>query len=184
VRYFAASLLLPVLFGFSAVSAAQGKPAAEEEGEDMVEELEKVRKKVLNQGKVCPDPARPCPDFKPNELSFAIEPRFSFDRAEDRSQPFYAVILKSGPLCGIQEAERAKAQAQFPARKVFLHRLHCEGFSDKTTYTNVNRKAGFIGVYAGETEAEGRRFLAEAKAAGFGDANLRRMRAVVIYQLE
>jgi hypothetical protein len=48
----------------------------------------------------------------------------------------------------------------------------------------VNRKVGFIAVYAGETEGEGRTFLAEVKAGPFKDAALRRMQSVVIYQIE
>jgi hypothetical protein len=176
-----------LLVSLSAGVHAQGKPPAEE-APDMVGEMEKVRTKVLTQGKVCPDPARPCrhdPDFRPNELSFSIKTKFQFDRGEDRSQPFYAVILKSAKLCSIPEDERAKVQALFPGRKVFLHQYLCgEDFGNKVTYSNVNRKVGFIGVYGGETEEAARRFLAEAKAAGFPDANLRRMQAVVIYQLE
>jgi hypothetical protein len=183
-RYIAAWLAL----AFAASSLAQVKPALPEE-EDMEAQLEKVRKKVLTQGKVCPDPARPCrhsPDFRPNELSFSIKTKFEFDRGQDRSQPFYAVILRSDKLCSIQEAERLKVQALFPGRKVFVHQYFCgEDFGEKVTYTNTNRKVGFIGVYAGETEEEAKRFLAEVKAGGrFPDANLRRMQAVVIYQLE
>jgi hypothetical protein len=42
-----------------------------------------------------------------------------------------------------------------------------------------------MAVYAGETEEEAKRFLAEVKAGGqFPDANMRRMQAVAIYQLE
>jgi hypothetical protein len=149
------------------------------------EDIEQVRKKVLTQGKVCADPARPCPDFKANELSFALTGRkFDFDRGEDRSQPFYAVILRSDKLCNLQEAERLKVQAQFPARKVFVHQYFCQDFGDKVTYTNVNRKVGFLAVYAGETEEEARSFLVEVKAGQYKDATLRRMQSVVIYQIE
>jgi hypothetical protein len=177
MRYALSALLLAALIAF-------GAEKEDEKEDDMVEHLEKVRKKVLTQGKVCPDPARPCPQFKAHELSFSIKQKFKFDRGEDRSQPFYAVILRSAMLCSIPEEEREKVQALFPARKVFVHRHFCEGFSDKVSYTNINRKVGFIAVYAGETEEEARRFLAEVKAGQFADANLRRMQAVVTYQLE
>jgi hypothetical protein len=153
--------------------------------------LDKIAKTVLTQGKVCPDPARPCqhtPPFRANELSFSITRKFEFDRGRDRSQPFYGVILRSDKLCSIKEEERLKVQALFPGRKVFVHQLHCSedgssDFGEKVTYTNVNRKVGFIGVYAGETEEEARKFLAEARTR-FGDATLRRMQAEIIYQLE
>ena len=71
---------------------AQTKPAAPDSEQD----LEKVRTKVVTQGKVCSDPDRPCDGFRANELSFAIATKFAFDRGRDKSQPFYAVILSSG----------------------------------------------------------------------------------------
>jgi hypothetical protein len=145
-----------------------------------------IAKKVVTQGEVCPDPQKPCTEverFKPNELSFRIASKFDFDRGQDRSIAFYAVILKSGELCRIPDEERIAAQGQFPGRKVFLHRYFCEEFGDKVTYTNVNRKAGFVAVYAGRTEAEAKAFLAQARAQ-YPDANLRRMQVVITYQLE
>ena len=156
---------------------------------DPLEQLERVRLRVVTQGPVCPDPAKPCTHtggpFKPNELSFRAPVPFRFDRGEDHSQPFYAVILRSGPLCGIEEARRLEVQALFPKRKVFVHRFFCEDFGDKVTYTNVDRKHGFIAVYAGATEAEARKFLGEVVASGrFPDANLRRMQVVVRWQVE
>ena len=177
-------VLIAALLAFAASALAQGKPP----DDDMEEKMEALKKKVVQQGKVCPDPARPCrhsPDFGANELSFAIKTKFGFDRGQDRSQPFYGVILRSDKLCSITEEERLKLQAMFPSRKVFVHQFQCGGFHNKVTYTNSNRTVGFIGVYAGETEEQARRFLAEVKAAGrFADANYRRMHAVIVYQLE
>jgi hypothetical protein len=147
-------------------------------------EMEKVRKLVLTQGRVCPDPDRPCDGFKPNELSFAIAKPFTFDRGRDKSQPFYAVILKSAALCGFKDDERTRAQKVFPRAKVFLHRFMCEDFGDKVTYANVNEKTGFVAVYAGETAAAAEPILALAKASGYPDANIRRMEVIVVYQIE
>jgi hypothetical protein len=175
----AASALLALLVAASA--QAQRDEAAEDEAAQQA-----IAKKVLTHGEVCPDPKSPCLDmgrFRDNELSFRLKSKFDFDRGQDRSQPFYAAILKSGELCKMPEAERLAIQAQFPSRKVFLHRHFCEDFGDKVTYTNVNRKAGFIAVYAGRTEAEAKQFLAEARAR-FPDANLRRMQVVIVNQLE
>jgi hypothetical protein len=149
-----------------------------------LEEMEAVAKRIVTQGKVCSDPNKPCPGFNDNELSFSITRPFTFDRGRDRSQPFFAVILKSGPLCGISAAERLQAQKRFPNAKVFVHRYFCEDFNDNVTYTNISEKSGFVAVYAGETEAEARKVLAQAKAAGYVDANLRRMEVIVVYQLE
>jgi hypothetical protein len=155
--------------------------------DDANDQLERARKRVLTQGKVCPDPQRPCGEFKPYELSFEIRKKFAFDRAEDRSAPFFAVMLKSGPLCGIAEQERLEVQALFPTRKVFVHQHLCQGFGDGVTYTNADRKVGFMAIYAAATEDEARRVLAEikAKAPGrFEDANVRKMQVVRTYQLE
>lgn len=160
--------------------AAQAKPAPKDDPDDM----ERVRTRVVTQGKVCGDPDRPCPGFKPNELSFSIATPFKFDRGRDKSQPFYGVILSSGALCGIPDAERVKAQKAFPRSKVFLHRYFCEDFGDKVTYSNINEKSGFVAVYAGETEADAQKMLAQAKAAGYATANIRRMEVIVQYQIE
>ena len=110
------------------------------------------------------DPDRPCPGFKPNELSFNIATPFTFDRGRDKSQPFYAVILKSAPICSLNDAERLRAQKVFPRAKVFLHRYFCEDFGDKVTYSNVNEKSGFVAVYAGDIRGRG----AAAARAGEG----------------
>lgn len=152
---------------------------------DPEQELERVRQRVVVQGPVCADPDRPCDGFKPNELSFAIRTPFAFDRGQDKSQPFYGVILKSAPLCSLADHERLAAQALFPRHKVFLHRHLCEDFGDKVTYANVNAKAGFVAVYGGTTEAEAQRVLAQVKASGrYPDANLRRLEVIVTYQIE
>ena len=163
-------------------TAAAGTPNADDR--DQEQQIEKVQKTVLTQGAVCPDPNRPCDGFKPNELSFAIAQPFAFDRGRDKSPPFYAVILKSGPLCSINDSERLQAQKQFPGAKVFLHRHFCEDFGDKVTYSHVNAKSGFVAVYAGQTEADAKRMLAQAIAAGYKDANFRQMEVIVVYQLE
>ena len=179
----AGALELILFVALAGVVHAQKDEAAEDEAAQ-----QKIANRIVTHGEVCPDPKSPCLDmgrFRDNELSFRLKSKFNFDRGRDRSLPFYAAILKSGELCRIPDAERAAAQAQFPGRKVFLHRYFCEDFSDKVTYTNVNRKAGFIAVYAGKTEAEAKQFLAELKAAGkFPDANLRRMQVEIVNQLE
>jgi hypothetical protein len=163
---------------------AQAQPKDEAAGDEAAQQA--VAKKVVTQGEVCPDPQKPCTEverFKLNELSFRIASKFDFDRGQDRSIAFYAAILKSGELCRIPDEERIAAQGRFPGRKVFLHRYFCEEFGDKVTYTNVNRKAGFLAVYAGRTEDEAKAFLAQARAQ-YPDANLRRMQVVITYQLE
>lgn len=177
----AAALELILLLALSGAAQAQRDEAAEDEAAQQA-----IARRVVTHGAVCPDPKSPCLDmgsFRDNELSFRLKSKFDFDRGQDRSQPFYAAILKSGELCKMPDAERVAIQAQFPSRKVFLHRHFCEDFGDKVTYTNVNRKAGFIAVYAGETEAEAKQFLAEARTR-FPDANLRRMQVVIVNQLE
>src|SRR6185503_8774774 len=98
---------------------------------------------------------------------------------------FYAVLLKTAPLCSITEKERLDAQASFPREKVFVHQYFCEDFGDKVTYANVNAKVGFLAVYAGASEAAAKTMLDRVKAGGkFPGANIRRMAVVVTYQIE
>ena len=163
--------------------AAQSKPVAQD-AQDVEQQMEQVKQKVVSQGPVCADPNRPCPGFKANELSFRIAAPFKFDRGRDKSQPFYAVILKSAPICSLADDERSRAQKIFPRAKVFLHRYFCEDFGDKVTYSNVNEKSGFVAVYAGDTPAAAEPILASAKASGYPDANIRRMEVIVVYQIE
>ena len=67
---------------------------------------------------------------------------------------------------------------------MFLHRHFCDDFGDKVTYTNVNAKSGFVAVYGGDTEADAQKMHAQARAAGYADANVRRMAVTVMYQIE
>jgi len=187
MRPLAGSVLIALLLA-TTVLAQDKEETDEEEGRRMEAEQQAVANRIVTHGEVCPDPKNPCLDmgsFHENELSFRLKSKFSFDRGRDQSQPFYAVIVRSGELCKLPEEDRLAIQKIFPTRKVFLHKHFCDGFSHKATYSNVNRKAGFIAVYAGKTEAEAKQFLAEVRAKGaFPDANLRRMRVQLVYQLE
>src|SRR3970040_889818 len=81
---------------------AQGKDEAEEDEARQ----KRIMERVITHGEVCPDPDRPCLDFERferNELSFKIHREFKFDRGQDRSAPFYAVILRSAELCRIPD---------------------------------------------------------------------------------
>jgi hypothetical protein len=136
------------------------------------------------RGKVQPSPASSCsnPDFKPHELCFET-PKDGLARAEYLSEPFYAVILKTGERCTIAEEERLQAQGLFPQSKVFSMRFQCDdNVEENISYTNVNDKFGFLAVYAGLTLKEANARLAEVKAAGrFPGANVRRMQARLVY---
>jgi hypothetical protein len=129
---------------------------------------------------VCPDPAHPCPGFKPNDLSFPL-PEDDVARAELKSAPFFAVILRTLAPCQITEAGRGEVQKLFPHNKVFATRFQCEGdVENNVSYSGVDAKHGFLAVYAGETQAAARAFLAEVKRTGkFPGANLRKMQVVV-----
>jgi len=142
--------------------------------------------KAQRVGSVCPDPARPCAGgFRAHELSFVL-PRDSVARAEFRSEPFYAVILRSAPRCSIRERERAAAQALFPGRKVFSQRFECDidqSADDQEsgiTYSNVAERTAFLAVYAGATREQAARVLASARRH-YPDAFIRRMQVVVVY---
>ena len=111
---------------------------------------------------VCPDPAKPCPGFRPHDLSFPL-PSDGVARAEVRSAPFFAVILVSGAPCRFTERERAEAQALFPQAKVFNARFGCDGdVENNVSYSGVDPKAGFLAVHGGPIVAQetaGRRYL-------------------------
>lgn len=134
------------------------------------------------QGVIHADPARPFPGFKDHQLSFQT-PNDGVARAEYRSAPFYALVLKSARRCSLTEAERRAAQALFPSNKVFATRFGCDDEPEEhVTYTNVNPDVGFLAVYAGETASQAEDFLARVKATGrFPGANIRRMQAVIVY---
>ena len=129
---------------------------------------------------VCPDPDKPCPGFRDHDLSFPL-PEGGAARAEARSAPFFAVILKTAPKCAITEAERLAAQARFPSHKVFATRFECQNdVENNVTYTQIDAKHGFLAVYAGEERTGAEEVLAEARRH-FPDANLRRMQVVFVY---
>lgn len=133
-------------------------------------------------GTVCAEPSRPCRGFRAHDLSFVL-PAGAAARAEARSEPFFAVILRSGPRCSLPERERAAAQALFPRRKVFSQRFECgDDPENNVTYTHVNAAAGFLAVFAGRTRAQADAVLAAVRASGrFPGANLRRMQVVFVY---
>jgi len=133
-------------------------------------------------GAVCPDPARPCPGFRPHDLSFVL-PRDAAARADDRSEPFFAVILRSGPRCSIAEEQRRAAQLLFPRNKVFSQRFECDGdVENNITYTSVSASAAFLALHAGSTRAAADAALARVRATRrFPGANLRRMQVVRVH---
>ena len=130
---------------------------------------------------VCGDPEKPCAGFKSNDLSFPL-PRDGVARADSRSTPFYAVILRTAKLCSIQEKEQREVQMLFPRNKVFYTRFECDGdVENNVTYTNVSDKFAFLAVYAGSERATADALLAEVNAMGlFAGANLRRMQVVFV----
>src|SRR5688572_15686863 len=131
---------------------------------------------------VCGDPARPCPGFRPHDLSFPL-PTDGKARAEARSAPFFAVLLRTAARCAITEAERLEIQKLFPRHKVFATRFECDDDPENNvTYTKVSDKHGFVAVWAGPDRAAGAKLLAEVKALGrFPGANLRQLQVVLVY---
>ena len=129
--------------------------------------------------KVCFEPARPCAGFKANDLSFPLA-NDGRARAEQRSAPFFAVILKTAKGCTVKRAEADEIQALFPDRKVFHSRFECDGdVENNVSYSNLDPRAGFIAVYAGEGRAAAGEMLARVKAMKrFPGANLRGMQVI------
>jgi hypothetical protein len=147
---------------------------------------------IQTHGRVCSDPARPCANggiFSENDLSFTLPRKVEWQK-NYYSESFYAIILKSKPAVVDEdvdsancrkgffpETERKRVQMLFPSRKVFRSEFGC--YMPKIAYTNTNFKYNFVAVYAGETQAEAMRTLAQVKAMGqFEGANVRRMQVV------
>src|SRR2546430_16110146 len=106
---------------------------------------------VLALGKICPDPRdAACVGRTPHDIAFAL-PTDGIARDEFRSEPFYAIVLKTLPLCTVTANELAAIQKLFPANKVFATRFACENSEEPINYTNINPKVGFIAVYGGAT---------------------------------
>lgn len=138
-------------------------------------------------GTICYQPNATCRSshaFGPHQLAFVIKEKLVFGKTY-RSQPFYAVILKSvriGPdadCTDVSEAERAKAQSLWPTRKVFTSRYSCP--EELVSYENTGPTVNFLAVYAGSSITEARRVLREAKAKGHPEAYIKRMRVVLDY---
>ncbi len=129
--------------------------------------------------RVCFEPARPCPGFKANDLSFPLD-RDARARPEQRSAPFFAVILKTAKRCTLNPGEAGEIQALFPDRKVFFTRFECDGdVENNVSYSNVDPAVGFIAVYAGEGRAAAGETLARVKSMNrFPGANLRSMQVI------
>ncbi len=134
------------------------------------------------QPRVCPDPAKPCAGFKANDLSFPL-PDDGKARAEARSAPFFAVILRAAERCKLTPGQAKEVQSLFPRNKVFYTRFECDDDPENNvSYTNSNPKFGFLAVYAGNERAAAEEFLEQVNALGlFPGANLRRMQAVFVY---
>ena len=141
-----------------------------------------TKRKPVKHPAVCGNPNVTCGSdfqFESYDLPFRI-PRNAVIYDTDL---FYAVILRSAPSpadsCDnfIPEPDRLAAQTLFPQNKVFTSRCPEPG---RVSYSNTSPKAQFMAVFAGATQAEANRLLAQVKATGkFPGANIRRMRAMV-----
>ena len=128
---------------------------------------------------VCPDPEHPCAGFRDHDLSFD-RARDGKAGAEERSAPFFAVVLKSAQRCALGEDDRRAAQALFPKKKVFVMRFECDGdVENNVRYAGADAEHAFIAVYAGKFRSVAEETLAVAKLAGFADADIRRMQVLV-----
>ena len=137
---------------------------------------------ILKVGQVCPDPAHPCAGFRPHDLSFVTQSN-GVARAEEKSEWFYAVLLRSAPACSITESQRLVTQAAFPRRKVFSSRFQCDDdVENNVRYEGTNESVTFLAVYAGRTLPTARAFVNESRMSRrYPGANIRRMRVVRVW---
>ena len=90
-------------------------------------------------------------EFKLHELPFHIVPR-EVARAEDRSNDFWALLLRTAAPCSISEDERAELQTYFQQHRVFMNRFGCDdesGADEFMTYAGVEAEQTFIAIYGG-----------------------------------
>ena len=131
---------------------------------------------------ICPDPSKPCGNFKPYELPFRIPSSKALARAEDRSAEFYAIVLKTAKPCSISKDERQPAQTLFPRNKVFVSRFECEPEDDITYSTIDHSKHSVLAVYAGTTKREAGTFLTRVRRTGrFPDAYVKKMAVILVH---
>ena len=134
--------------------------------------------------------------FEAADLSFKLPAKLTWGR-NYYSANFYAIVLKSRPavidknraaesVCSqgyYSEEERKEVQEMFPTNKVFASRNGCAGYY--FGYTNAyegDEIKEYIAVYAGNTEAEAKKFLKRVIAKKeFAGANYRKMQVVLGY---
>lgn len=137
---------------------------------------------------VCPRPNAQCQSsyaFAAYQLPFTIKEKLVFGK-NYKSQPFYAIILKSVKAAGdpdcsyVSETERLESQTIWPDRKIFASRNVCP--EELVAYENVDPNVNFLAVYAGTTLSEARRVLSQVKANGrYPQAYIKRTRVILEY---
>lgn len=123
----------------------------------------------------------PAPDCGLNDICFESIAGDPTGETEF-SRYFYVVVLKTTERCGVTEPERQKAKKLFPKNKAFSVKPECEEeLSNNAGYEGIGEPGfGYVAVYAGQTKAEGQKFLQTVKAAKkYPGANLRKTRLIV-----
>ena len=138
-----------------------------------------LEKKV---GEVCSDPEHPeaCSPASFHNQPFVF-PNDGIARAEFKSEPFYAIVLKTAEPCAITDDELRWMQKLYHYNKVFASRFGCQD-EEVIRYTNINEKFGFAAVYAGDTLTKAKKLLKVVRLdKAFPGANIRKMQAVLVY---
>jgi hypothetical protein len=133
-------------------------------------------------GAICGDPHHPeaCSPASVHNLPFVF-PNDGTARDEFKSEPFYAILLKTAEPCTITDDELQWMQKLYHHNKVFASRFGCQD-EEVIRYTNVNEKFGFAAVYAGATLADAKKLLKVIRTdKAFPGANIRKMQAVLVY---
>jgi hypothetical protein len=133
-------------------------------------------------GAICGNPgfSGACSPAASHNLPFVF-PNDGLARDEFKSDPFYAILLKSAEPCTITDDELHWMQKLYHKNKVFASRFGCQD-EEVIRYTNVNEKFGFAAVYAGDTLADAKKLLQVVQASkAFPGANIRKMQAVLVY---
>ena len=130
-------------------------------------------------GRICTDPTHRCAGpFRAFDISFDL-PADEIARASSSSAPFWAVILRSAPRCGVSAELASRTQRAFPRRQVFADRFGCEDEA-LLSYVGVDTAHAFLAVYAGTSRRDAIVLRDSLRAArAYPGANVRRLEAVL-----
>lgn len=122
--------------------------------------------------------------FKDHELPFRIMAG-EIAKPEDRSEEFWAVVLRSAAPCSISEDERVELQTYFQQHRVFMNRFGCDdefGSDEFMSYAGLDTERAFLAIYGGRERRHAEWLMAiPMLQARYPDLAVVKMQAVMVY---